>query len=80
MISYSHTIHGTNIEQWRTGKLLVHSSMIMIALKITGQQYHYFHQMSFRILKNYKLNYHILPDSSELVPGNQISMSSYAGT
>ena len=36
MISYSHITHGTNIEQWHTGKLLVHLSMIMI----TPKNYH----------------------------------------
>ena len=35
--------------------------------------------MAYRVLKNYKFNYHILPESSELIPGSTISMSSYAG-
>ena len=35
--------------------------------------------MSYRILKNYNLNYHLLPNSSTLIPGHTISMSSYAG-
>ena len=41
--------------------------------------WHEYRAMAYRVLKNYKLNYHILPDSSDLIPGNVISMSSYAG-
>ena len=35
--------------------------------------------MAYRLLKNYNLNYHRLPNAKELVPGHTISMSSYAG-
>ena len=35
--------------------------------------------MSYRILKNYNLNYHLLPNSSNVIPGHTNSMSSYAG-
>ena len=35
--------------------------------------------MSYRILKNYNLNYHLLPNSSTVIPGHTNSMSSYAG-
>ena len=41
--------------------------------------WHEYRAMAYRVLKNYKLNYHILPHSSEIIPGNLISMSSYAG-
>ena len=33
-----------------------------------------------RFLKKYNLNYHLLPDSSELVPGHTLTMSSYTAT
>ena len=42
--------------------------------------WHMYQAMSYRILKNYKLNYHVLPGSSVLIPGHTIAMSSYAGT
>ena len=35
--------------------------------------------MSYRLLKNYNLNYHLLPNSSTIIPGHTNSMSSYAG-
>ena len=41
--------------------------------------WHEYRAMAYRVLKNYNLNYHILPESSDLIPGNIISMSSYAG-
>ena len=41
--------------------------------------WHEYRAMSYRILKNYNFNYHILPGSSTLVPGHTIAMSSYAG-
>ena len=34
-----------------------------------------YQSMSYRILKNYNLNYHLLPNSSTLVPGHTMSMS-----
>ena len=36
--------------------------------------------MSYRLLKNYRLNYHIIPSSSVIIPGHTVAMSSYAGT
>ena len=33
----------------------------------------------FRLLKRYQLNYHTLPGSGEVIPGNTMTMSSYAG-
>lgn len=33
-----------------------------------------------RFLKKYNLNYHLLPDSPELVPGHTLTMSSYTAT
>ena len=42
--------------------------------------WHMYQAMSYRILKNYKFNYHVLPGSSVLIPGHTIAMSSYAGT
>ena len=41
--------------------------------------WHEYRAMAYRVLKNYKLNYHMLPGSSELIPATTISMSSYAG-
>ena len=41
--------------------------------------WHMYQAMSYRILKNYKLNYHVLPGSSVIIPGHTIAMSSYAG-
>ena len=35
--------------------------------------------MSYRLLKNYRLNYHITPSSSVIIPGHTVAMSSYAG-
>ena len=32
-----------------------------------------------RLLKHYELNFHVLPNSLELIPGRIMSMSSYAG-
>lgn len=42
--------------------------------------WHEYRAMAFKMLKNYRLNYHVLPGSSTLVPGHTIGMSSYAGT
>ena len=42
--------------------------------------WHEYRAMSYRILKNYNLNVHVLPDSSDRIPGHTISMSSYAGS
>ena len=38
-----------------------------------------YESMSYRILKNYNLNYHVLPDSPKVIPGHTVSMSSYGG-
>ena len=35
--------------------------------------------MSYRLLKNYRLNYHVIPSSSVVIPGHTVAMSSYAG-
>ena len=42
--------------------------------------WHEYRAMSYRILKNYNLNVHVLPDSSDRIPGHTIAMSSYAGS
>ena len=42
--------------------------------------WHEYRAMAFRILKSYHFNYRRLPGAEEIVPGNMISMSSYAGT
>ena len=42
--------------------------------------WHEYRAMSYRILKNYNLNFHVLPGNSQVVPGHTIAMSSYAGT
>ena len=42
--------------------------------------WHVYQAMSYKMLKNYKFNYHVLPGSSVLIPGHTIAMSSYAGT
>ena len=43
--------------------------------------WHEYRAMSYRILKNYNMNVHVLPDSgSDVIPGHTISMSSYAGS
>ena len=41
--------------------------------------WHEYRAMSYRFLKNYDLNYHVLPGSSSVIPGHKIAMSSYAG-
>ena len=42
--------------------------------------WHEYRALAFKMLKNYRLNYHVLPGSSRLIPGHTIAMSSYAGT
>ena len=36
--------------------------------------------MSYKFLKNYQLNFHVVPGSEDIIPGHTISMSSYAGS
>ena len=42
--------------------------------------WHEYKAMSARILKNYKLNFHVKADSDQVIPGHTVAMSSYAGS
>ena len=42
--------------------------------------WHEYRAMAYRILKNYNLNLHVLPGSTDVIPGHTIAMSSYAGS
>ena len=46
---------------------------------VAHNTWHIYQAMSYKFLKNYDLNYHVLPGSSSIIPGHKISMSSYAG-
>jgi hypothetical protein len=42
--------------------------------------WHVYQAMSYKFLKNYQLNFHVVPGSPDVIPGHTISMSSYAGS
>lgn len=46
---------------------------------VAHNTWHIYQAMSYKFLKNYDLNYHVLPGSSSVIPGHKIAMSSYAG-
>jgi len=59
--------------------LIKHLSEIK-ELFVGHNTWHEYAALGYKFLKKYNLNYHLLPDSPELVPGHTLTMSSYTAT